>query len=192
MLWRMQSHILEKGMTEGELAAAIMAAGARGAPAAEAELCARLRPRVKLYGMKHLRDAHAAQDLAQQVLLLVLEKLRAGALRDHDSVVSFVFGACQRIVLDTRRGQARREKLLERYKEDVPAADAGIAPRFDLDRLVQCLDGLAERERTVLVMTFFEERQAPEVAALLGVTAGNVRVIRHRGLARLHDCVTGN
>ena len=43
----------------------------------------------------------------------------------------------------------------------------------------------------MLLMTFFEEKPADEVAGALGLTAGNVRVIRHRGLGRLRDCVTG-
>jgi RNA polymerase sigma-70 factor (ECF subfamily) len=40
-------------------------------------------------------------------------------------------------------------------------------------------------------MTFYEDRQADEVAKLLGLSAGNVRVIRHRAIGRLRDCVTG-
>jgi RNA polymerase sigma-70 factor (ECF subfamily) len=35
------------------------------------------------------------------------------------------------------------------------------------------------------------EKQADEVAGALGLTAGNVRVIRHRAISRLRDCVTG-
>ena len=49
---------------------------------AEAELFRRMAPRVRLYGLRHLRDVYAAEDLAQQVLITVLEALRAGRLRD--------------------------------------------------------------------------------------------------------------
>jgi RNA polymerase sigma-70 factor (ECF subfamily) len=63
--------------------------------------------------------------------------------------------------------------------------------RLDHGRVARCLDGLPERERTVLVMTFFDEQGSDEVAVALGLSAGNVRVIRHRGLGRLRDCVTG-
>jgi RNA polymerase sigma-70 factor (ECF subfamily) len=43
----------------------------------------------------------------------------------------------------------------------------------------------------VIVLSFYEERTAADVASMLGTTAGNVRVIRHRGLARLRSCVDG-
>jgi RNA polymerase sigma-70 factor (ECF subfamily) len=42
----------------------------------------------------------------------------------------------------------------------------------------------------VLVITFSDDRPAAAVAAELNLLAGNVRVIRHRGLERLHDCMS--
>lgn len=159
---------------------------------AEAELYRRLAPRVRLYGRKHLRDDHAAADLVQQVLLMTIQKIRAGQLREPERVISFVFGMCRMVTMDLRRGQLRRERLLERYGGDLTIADASIAPQFDQERLAGCLDRLPERERSVVLMTFYEDKQADEVAALLGLTAGNVRVIRHRAISRLRDCVTGS
>jgi RNA polymerase sigma-70 factor (ECF subfamily) len=38
-------------------------------------------------------------------------------------------------------------------------------------------------------MTFYDDRPADQVAVELGLTAGNVRVIRHRGLERLRTCM---
>lgn len=49
--------------------------------AAEAELFHRMAPRIRLYGLRHLRDSQAADDLVQQVLIGVLEALRAGRMR---------------------------------------------------------------------------------------------------------------
>ena len=39
-------------------------------------------------------------------------------------------------------------------------------------------------------MTFYDDRPADAVAAELKLSAGNVRVIRHRGLERLRGCMT--
>jgi RNA polymerase sigma-70 factor (ECF subfamily) len=46
---------------------------------AEAELFRRMAPRIRLYGLRHLRDPNASDDLTQQVILTTLEALRAGA-----------------------------------------------------------------------------------------------------------------
>lgn len=171
-------------------AARRIAASAPGeARDAEAELYRLLAPRARRYGQRHLRDSHAAADLMQQVMVLTIAKLRAGELREPERVLSFVLGACRLTVVDQRRGERRRAELLERYADAVPVADLHVAPRLDHARVADCLDRLPERERTVLVMTFYDDQPSAAVATELGLSAGNVRVIRHRGIDKLRRCV---
>lgn len=185
-------NIADTGAAEdATLARRIAAAHPGRDEAAESRLFARLAPRVRFYGLRHLRDEHAARDLVQQVMLTTLESLRAGKLRDPAMLASFIFGICRMTVLDQRRTHARRERLLEAFAGDVPTADPASAPRLDHERLLACLDRLPERERTILVMTFYDDRKAPDVAADLALSEANVRVIRHRGLQRLRNCVAG-
>lgn len=158
--------------------------------AAEAELCRRLAPRVRLYGLRHLRNEAAAADLTQQVMLMMIEKLRDGEVREPEQLASFVFGICRMLVLELRRGESRRERLLATYGE-VLRPPENPAPRFDHERLAFCLERLSERERTVLLLTFYDERPAADLAQELDVSPANIRVIRHRGLERLRACVTG-
>jgi RNA polymerase sigma-70 factor (ECF subfamily) len=159
--------------------------------AAEAALCRRFVPRVRLYGLKHLRNESAAADLAQDVLLMVLTKLRERAVREPERIVSFVLGTARQTVIDWQRGGRRRARLLEAFATDlVPQEDEPPEP-VDGRRLGDCLGALPERERTVLVMTFYDDRPADAVAAELKLSAGNVRVIRHRGLERLRACMEG-
>jgi len=157
---------------------------------AEAELCRRFAPRVRLYGLRHLRNEAAAADLMQQVMLMLIERLRTGALREPDKLASFVFGICRMVVLDLRRGQARRDRLLETYG-DVLLPTETSAPNPDSGRLTHCLELLPERERSVLMLTFYDDMPADELAQELNLSPANVRVIRHRSLERLRKCVTG-
>lgn len=166
-----------------------IAASPAGDAAAEAELYRLLAPRIRRYGLRHLRDPHAAEDLMQQVMVLTIERLRAGAIREPERVLSFVLGTCRMTVMDQRRSLRRREDLLERHADFVPVADANLAPRVDHERVAHCLERLSERERAVLVMTFYADESAAVVAGSLGISAQNVRVIRHRGLDRLRRCV---
>lgn len=172
------------------LARRIAQAGPAVDGAAEAGLCRLLAPRVRLYGLRHLRSPAAADDLMQQVMLMVIERLRAGSLRDPEQLVSFVFGICRMVVLDLRRGTLRREKLLEIYG-DALVPDEARAPDPDRGRLMDCLERLPERERTILLLTFYDDMPADTLARELNLTPGNVRVIRHRGMERLRGCVTG-
>jgi RNA polymerase sigma-70 factor (ECF subfamily) len=159
------------------------------AEAAESELYRRFAPRVRLYGLRHLRDEESARDLVQQVMLLTIEKLRRGDVRDPDQIASFVLGTSRTMAIAARRTDARRERLREAFlvPEAFAAPDAGAA--LDLDRLEQCLAQLADRERSVVFLSFYAESSAAAVGADLGVSEGNVRVIRHRALVKLRECV---
>lgn len=176
---------------DADLARRIASAASSGAPDAEAELYSRLAPRVRLYGLRHLRDEQSAADLTQQVLLMTIERLRGGKIREPERLASFVLGMSRMVVLDLKRGSRRRARALEQFADDLPRVGLADGPRLDTERLTACLERLGERERSVLVLTFHSERTAFEVAQELGLTAANVRVIRHRALARLRLCMTG-
>lgn len=175
---------------EAELLAQIAKAGPE-ASRAEAELYRRMSPRVRLFGMRHLRDEHAAQDLVQEVMLIVFEAARTGRLREPDRFVSFVLGTCRMTVLNIRRNASRREELLSRYQGDLPAVAYSPEPVLERAQLGRCLEALTERERTVVTMSFYDEQTSKEVAELLAVSEANVRVIRHRAITRLRECMAG-
>jgi len=168
-----------------------VARGGADAGAAETELYRRLAPRVRLYGLRHLRDPAAADDLVQEVLLLTLERLRAGRVRELDRLASFVLGACRLVVWNQRRGRSRRADLLARHAGEFASRTEPDLLRLDLGRLRDCLSRLAARERAVLVETFYEERPSAAIASRLGITSENVRTVRHRAFARVRDCVRG-
>jgi RNA polymerase sigma-70 factor, ECF subfamily len=172
---------------DADLARAIAGSATAIDAAAEVEFCRRFAPRVRLYGLRHLRDRHAAADLVQQVLMMTLERLRAGKLRDPERLASFVLGTCRMVVMDQRRGAARRGRLLELYGIAEEAVEDAEPRVFERERLAACLEALSERERAVVVASFFEEESVKD----LNLTAGNVRVIRHRALGKLRACMEG-
>lgn len=170
--------------TDGDLARRVAASS--DAPA-EAALCARFARRAFLYGVKHLRDETAARDLAQEVLLTVIAALRDGKVENPDQVASFMLGTCRLVATSWRRRERRREALSVRMVVDeaVEQAEREVAP----ERLQSCLERLAARELRVVMATFYEDSSADEIASQLGVEPGNVRVLRHRAIARLRECV---
>lgn len=174
-----------------ELARRIGTAPPGSAGDAEERLCRELAPRIRLYGLRHLRDQELAQELVQQVLAVVLVGLRAGTVRQPEQVVSFVFGTCRRMVQDLRRSERRRGEALQQFAWLRAASTAPTEPAVDRERLDDCLARLPERERAVVGLTFYVQRSADEIGRELRLTAGNVRVIRHRALARLRDCLGG-
>ncbi len=156
---------------------------------AEEALCRRLFPRIRAYGRRHTRDDAIAADLAQHVLVVVLEALRAGKIDDVDRLASFVMGTCRNTLLDWRKSERRRLGLLERFG---PSFTRAVEPVFFVDRrrLDKCLAHLAPREMSIVAMTFFAELEGEEISRELDMSLGSVRVARHRAMKQLHECMT--
>src|SRR5215471_12194649 len=167
---------------------AAIALGGAGLREAEGALCRRYAPRVRLYGLRHLRDEERARDLVQAVLLAVLQAARDGRVREPEQLVRFVLGTSRNAVLRLRELERRTEPA----SDDVLVAAAGSeTPRDPVNAavLLRCLGSLGDRARRVLELSFHEELEGDEVAARLKLTRGNVRVIRHRALAALRACL---
>jgi RNA polymerase sigma-70 factor (ECF subfamily) len=146
---------------------------------------------VRLYGLKHLRDTAAAQDLVQQVFLVTIQRLRAGEVRNVDAIGSFILGTSRMIAGDLRRTTDRRQQLAETFADRAVSLPAAHEEALDKDRLDRCLNSLPSRDRMLLLMTFYAEKNAADIASTLHIAPGAVRVARHRALGRLRECVLG-
>ena len=177
---------------DGAIASAVTK-GADDALHAESELCRRFVPRVFAYGLRHLGNRADAADLAQAVMCIVLEKLRADEVAEPARLASFVLGTARNVARAWSRGEARRREILG---QAAPLLEE--LSRYELDtrvlegaRLVECMAALGAREQAIVMLTFFADRDGTEIAEELGMTPGNVRVARHRALASLRECVGG-
>lgn len=74
-----------------------------------------------------------------------------------------------------------------------PWTDA-VEERFDAQQLAphvrDCLEGLPHAQRLVVTMRDVDGLQSEEVCTVFGVTAGNQRVLLHRGRARVRACLS--
>ncbi|MGE3840122.1 MAG: RNA polymerase sigma factor, partial [Vicinamibacterales bacterium] len=91
-------------------------------------------------------------------------------------------------VLDMRRSTRRQEALLSMFGNHLAPAPVP-EPQVDGDQLARCVQSLRQRERSVIVMAFYDEQSAGETARLLGTSEANIRVIRHRAIRQLRSCM---
>jgi RNA polymerase sigma-70 factor (ECF subfamily) len=185
------AHATLEAASDEALARRIVGGLAGSTDAEEAELYRRFAPRVRLYGRRHLQNEAAADDLAQDVLLLTIERLRAGEIRQPKDIGSFILGTSRMMARAERRVARRREALAARFTDTTVQTGHASLAVLDAPRVAACLRALTERDRLVVLLTFYADRDAPGIAQDLGCSPGAVRAIRHRAMARLRDCVTG-
>lgn len=175
-------------LSDAELARRIAAAGEAGVGVEEEELCRRYGRRLVFFGRRLLGSDDQARDLAQDTLLLALEKLRAGKVREPDRIGAFLLGVARNLA-GSRRARESRVEPIDRVAADLVAASLAPPDPLAAARVAPCVEALPEKQRAVILLSFYAEQSSAEVAASLGLTTNHVRVVRHRGVARLRECL---
>jgi RNA polymerase sigma-70 factor (ECF subfamily) len=160
-----------------------------GDPGAYRVLCERLAPAVRAYAQRRLRHRAAVEDLTQDALLTFVEALKDGRIEEPARAASFALGICHNLARERARGRDRRQAALERFGDfsDVTMPDEPTL--LNRARLEDCLSQLTGRARQVLLASYCEELTDGEIATAMEIGATNVRVIRHRSIVALRECV---
>lgn len=148
--------------------------------------------RLRLFAARRLGDWVAAEDVAQEALRLALGAIRAGRIENSAALPGFLFQTALHICLHRGRSAGRERKALQRIGAD----DEGEGVKSPLDALLSAerqssvrgaLGQLEPGERQILEMTYRDELSSEDIGRQLGLTAGAVRVRRHRAIRRLAE-----
>lgn len=128
-------------------------------------------------------------DVVQEVFLVANRRLRT--FDGHAAVTTWLFRTTEKIVLAARRKQRLRRWLARSPEAAFTSMSApGPTPVEALERdreigdVYRVLDRLPGKQRRVLVLFEIEGLSTAEIAALVGVKGGTVRVWLFRGRER--------
>jgi RNA polymerase sigma-70 factor (ECF subfamily) len=158
-------------------------------PSIEDDLASRYWDRVRLFAARRVRDAAAAEDVAQEVLRRVTEALREGRVNDPAALPGYVFKTALFVCLHHGRSAGREARALDRAaRATPPAIDDALTVMIAAERRATvrlALERLTPEDRDLLRLVYFEQLATADVAQRLGVTPEALRVRKHRALKRL-------
>ncbi|MBM3408623.1 MAG: sigma-70 family RNA polymerase sigma factor [Gammaproteobacteria bacterium] len=174
-----------------ESAELIEAIAARQDRAAFASLFRHFAPRVKGFIMRGGADAEAAQEVAQEALMIVWRKA-ATFDRARASAATWIFTIARNKRIDLLRRAARpvdAEDWLMVYAPESENADKSILAGQTYDRAHHLLEGLSEDQLSVIRKAFFEDKSHSVIAAELQLPLGTVKSRIRLALGRLRDAL---
>ena len=172
-------------------------AGQPGSDELAAQLTERYWNRLKLFAARRLRDASAAEDVAQETMRRALEALRKGEIEHLVALPAFLFRTAENMCMHRGRSRAREARALGRisqgWKDMSPSeptdALAGLIGEERRAQVREALGRLAEHDRQLLRMAYVELMKADEIAHALGINSAAFRARKHRALQRLAACL---
>jgi RNA polymerase sigma-70 factor (ECF subfamily) len=157
-----------------------------------AELYLRYFDRVYSYLRTALNDPHGAEDATQSVFINVMEALPRYERR-RQPFRAWLFVIVRNFALNELQKRSRADVLdpaqLDRLRDrSAPTEDELSALEWITDRdLMLFIERLPLAQRQVLLLRFMLDLSSGEIAAVLGLTASQVRAHQHRALRLLEN-----
>jgi len=153
----------------------------------------------RVYGTiaKMLGGVEGAEDLAQKVYLRIWQA--RGRYEPTAKFSTWMFSITRRLVLNERRGRARRGAVFYQPSADEKPREAvaggGPVAEVAAGELAEAIDAaladLPEEQRTAMILRRYEEMPYEEIAGVLGTTVPAVKSLLFRARESLRVKLAG-
>lgn len=141
---------------------------------------------------QRVNDKHTTSDITSEVFIKALSSLKSFS---HQGIPfsSWLFRITRNMLIDRfRRGKNHRVINVETSalagmaeEVEVPSVDEG-----KMNRMLQCLEELADEDMQLIEMRYFEKRSFKEIGEILEITENNAKVKTYRILDKVKNLMT--
>jgi RNA polymerase sigma-70 factor, ECF subfamily len=179
-------------LTADEAAELIEAIASGQDRAAFATLFRHYAPRVKAFLMRGGADAEAAQEIAQEAMIMVWRKA-ASFDRSRASAATWIYTIARNKRIDLLRRTGRpaieAEDWLTIFAQGEGSADKSVAAGQTYTRVKELMEGLSADQLTVIRKAFFEDKTHTAIAEELRLPLGTVKSRIRLALGRLREAL---
>ncbi len=139
------------------------------------------------YFMRRIPNEADVFDATEDVFLVAWRRL--SEVPEGDAALLWLYGVARNVLANHRRGNARLSRLRSRiaaepvYPPRGPASEAVLS--IQEEHLLEALATLREKDREVLLLTYWERLSHEDIGRILGCPTEAVHVRRNRAVKRL-------
>jgi RNA polymerase sigma factor (sigma-70 family) len=143
-------------------------------------------------------DPQSVEDYIHEIVVVVLEAIRAGEIRDPACLMGFVKTVTHRRVslhIKTAMRHRRRMVSIEDGRDPVTPIDQSPEARLSfkqkVDSVKKAIASLPEREREILLRFYYQEQGPEQICREMLLTATQFRLSKSRAIAKCQDSLPG-
>lgn len=135
-------------------------------------------------------DHHLAEDLCQDTFTKAWLNLKK--LRKHEAFPGWIAAIGRRICLNAIEKRGRKKEVAEESAEPA-SVNPVMPPSFNASRVIleEAVARLSLRDRELITLSYFKELSSGEVAEIMDIEAGTVRVYLTRAREKLRNMLEG-
>ncbi|HLF31694.1 MAG TPA: sigma-70 family RNA polymerase sigma factor [Xanthomonadales bacterium] len=161
---------------------------------AESELIARYARGVRLILLKRTGNPQLASDLCQDTFVVTLRKLRAGELRNSDSLAAFISQTAVNLSIQHFRKEVRYEYSGDGIIELQPAHSDKNDEQLDSQTTRVMLDGVLKqlavaRDREILRRFYLSDDDKDEICRDLQLSSAHFDRVLYRAKQRMRELI---
>lgn len=146
-----------------------------------------------------VRNRADAEEITQEAFLRLYRSL--DTFRGDSRIGTWLYRTVTRLCIDYLRREKIKRKLffigrgddhydlLDNAASELPLAEDGLIAREDVELLQQAIGRLSARQQAVLTLRHQEQLPLREIAAILGLSEGSVKVHLHRAVQGLRTAL---
>ena len=135
------------------------------------------------YALRRVVDAADAADVVAETFLVAWRRIED--VPTGDEARPWLFGVARRVLANWHRGERRRTALTGRLRQSL--SEIAPPPNEGLSDIEDALRALGSDDQEILRLVAWEELARDEIAIVLGISRGAVRVRLHRARRRLTE-----
>jgi RNA polymerase sigma factor (sigma-70 family) len=160
----------------------VVGAAQQGDPRAIATLVSGSHEHVKRFARTLCSTPEDAEDAAQEALIVLYRKI--GTLRAAAALASWMFQIVRNECIRRTRLAFHRPSAASMAE---PSAEDAALAHLEIERIVDCIAGLAPEQRAVLVLRDIQGLSGAATAQALGLSRAAMKSRLHRGRETLHS-----
>lgn len=138
------------------------------------------------YAARRVADPSDAADIVAETFLVAWRRLEE--VPPDDQARPWLFGVARRVLANYYRGQRRQLALADRLRESLREV-ATTPPDQQRTTVEIALESLSEDDRELIRLVAWEDLAREEIALVMGLSRGAVRVRLHRARTRLRQAM---